>query len=316
MYRAIIVTVLVAASAFAAESFNDRLAKGHALLGGGDGAGALTQYRDLQTEDPESPVLYYSMGCAQYRQGMQEVDLNAPQDALASFQEAKASFEKVLNAPDAEMRKDAAYNHANAIAQIAKQSLAARKYDEAKEAFEDAIQEYDQFLKQHPEHEGARINLDHMRYLLKSMLQNPPPPQPQQGQGENKPDQDQNKKPDQNNKQCPNPQQAQQQKDDQQKDQDKDGQSKQDQDKKDQQPQGDQKDRQPQQQPDQTQEQQQAQAMSEDEQDHQKKSIDTPQPDTQQNVDAILQSLEDVDKREQRETRNERTEIKIRKDWW
>jgi outer membrane biosynthesis protein TonB len=270
--------LLVAVNALAAESFNSRLRQGHALLQQGDPDGALTQYRDLQTEDPESDVLYYSIGCAQCEEGMQAVQQKAPQDALASLETAKASFEKVLTARDPEIRKNAAFNHANTVAQIAMQSAAAQKYEETTKAFEESVKEYEAFLKQHPDHEGAQKNLDHMRYLLKSMLQNPRPPQQQQGQGQ---PQDQNKQ--------GQPPQDKQQKQEQEEPKPQEGQ-------------------QPQ--------QAQAQANNQAEQDKQEKSVDEAQSDGRQNVEAILQSLEDVDNKQQQETKNQRTEIKMRREWW
>ncbi len=282
--------LLVAAhGALAAESFDSRLARAHDTLSNGDPDGALTTYRELQTEDPESEVLYYSMGCAQYKQGAKLIEEKAPRDAVESFKTAKGSFEKALNARDPEIRKDAQYNHANSTAQIAINSVSAQQYEESKKAFEDSVKEYEAFLKQYPNDENARQNLDHVRYMLKSMLQNPPPEQPQeQGQCDKNNDQQKDQQ-----------QQDQQQKEGEDKKQDEQA----DQDK---------------QQEKQQQEQQQAgaEAAKQDEKDQQKESADNTQPESHQNVEAILQSLEDTDKREQKETKNVRTEIKIGKDWW
>jgi len=296
--------LLVAAQgAFAAESFDSRLARAHDTLRNGDPDGALTTYRELQTEDPESEVLYYSMGCAQYKQGAKLSEEKAPRDAVESFKTSRESFEKVLNAHDPEIRKDAQYNHANATAQIAINSVSAQQYEESKKAFEDSVKEYEAFLKQYPDHADARQNLDHVRYMLKSMLQNPPPPQ--QEKGEQNKDQNKDKNKDQN-------QEQDQQKDQQQQDQ----QQKEGEDKK----QDEQADKDKQQEKHQ-QEQQQAGAEAakqdeKDRKDQQKESADNPQPENHQDVEAILQTLEDTDKREQKETKNVRTEPKVGKDWW
>ena len=286
MDKKIVITVLVLAcsAAWAGESFNEQLAKGHALLQNGDVDGALAQYRDLQTEDPESDVLYYSTGCAEYGKGLQEVELKAPEDALASFKTAKESFQKVIGSSDPDLRKNAAFNHANCTARIATQAAAAQKYEETVAAFKESVGEYEQFLKEHPDHEGARKNLDHMRYLLKSMLQNPPPPQDKSSQDQ-KDDQKQD-------------QQKQKDKDKQQQEQNKDQQKQEDKDKQQQQQQQEQKDQ-----------QQQAQEQNKDQQQQAK-------PDDKQNLDAILQSLDEIDQREQKESRNQRSEISIRSNWW
>lgn len=274
--------LLVASGAFGSESFDKRLAKANKTLENGDPDGALTMYRDLQTEDPESEALYYSMGCAEYKQGSKLVEYKAPRDAVESFKTAKESFEKTLNARDPEIRRNARYDHANATAQIAINSIGAQQYEESKKAFEESVREYEDLLKQYPDMTAARQNLDHMRYLLKSMLQNPPPPQQQQhGQGENKQD--------------PNQQQQDQQ-------QGKDQQEQGEEQKKEEEGQDNQE-----QNPDQKQGETKAAMCDKDQQE---------QPEGQQNVEAILQSLEDVDKRAQKETKNTRTGIEIRKDWW
>jgi len=281
----VILLMLTSSTVLAGESFNDQLAKGHALLQNGDVDGALAQYRDLQIEDPESDVLYYSTGCAEYGRGLQEMGQKAPEDALASFQTAKESFQKVLGASEPDLRDNAAFNHANCTARIAMVAAAAQKYDETVAAFEESVQEYESFLKQHPNHEGAQKNLDHMRYLLKSMLQNPPPPEEQQNQQQ------------QDQQQEEQEQQQQQEEQEQQKEQEQEQQQQQQQEEKEQQ-------------------QQQNQQEQEEQQQQQNQPEQQEQPEDRQNLDAILQSLEEIDEREQKEARNQRTEISIRRDWW
>ena len=277
----VICLLAVTVGVYAAESFDKRLAKANETLRNGDPDGALAMYRDLQTEDPESEVLYYSMGCAEYKQGSKLVEDKAPRDAVESFKTAKESFEKTLNARDPEIRRNARYDHANATAQIAINSIGAQQYEESKKAFEESVKEYEDLLKQYPDMTAARQNLDHMRYLLKSMLQNPPPPQQQQQ------DQQQGK--------------DQQEKGEEQKKDQKEGQDNQEQ------------------KPDQKQGEAKVAAADKDQQeqkDEQKEAKDNPPPESQQNVEAILQSLEDVDKRAQKDTKNTRTGTEIRKDWW
>jgi Ca-activated chloride channel homolog len=286
----------------AAASFNKRLDRAHALLKTGDVKGALTEYRDLQTEEPESPVLYYNIGRAQYQSGMQSIDLKANQDALESFNQAKASFEKVLNTADPEIRKEAAFNHANSVAQVAMQSAAAQKYQETVDAFKQSVAEYETFLRQFPDHEGARKNLDHMRYLLKTMMQNPPKEQDQQQQkGQDEKSQDQKKD---------DKQQGQ--------DQDKKDEQKSEEQKQDEQKKEEQKKEEEKQQAEQKQGEQQGakEAEKKEDQKDQQQQADDQKPDDKQNTDAILQSLEDIDKREQKESRNEHGNVKIRSNWW
>lgn len=279
MLRAAAAIVLIAPIAFGAGSFRARLEEAHALLDNGDVDGAVALYRDLQTDDPESDVLYYNMGRAHYEGAMQEADLEAHEDALASLEQAKEALEKVLNSPDPEVRRNAAYNHANCVAQVAKLSATAQKHPETVEAFELSVAEYEDFLRQHPDHQGARNNLDHMRYLLKSMLQNPPPPRQQQGEGDGE-NQDQQQ---------------------QQQDQDKGPEEEQDEQQGEQQPQA--------------QEQDQSDQRDQSDDSEQSPEEESP-PEDRQNVEAILQSLEDIDEQEQRETRTQRPDTRLRNDWW
>jgi len=292
--------MLAVVHANAAESFGKRMQKANTTLQNGDADGALSQYRELQVEQPESDLLYYNIGTALYNQALQNVDLKATEDAIESLNNAKASFGKVLNASDPDIRMNAAYNHANSEALIAQQSAGVGKYEETIEAFKESITQYEQFLKQYPKHQQAKTNLDHMRYLLKSMLQNPPPPEEQQDQQDQE-QQDQNE------------QQQQDQQDQQQDDQQQ--QESQAEEQKDEQKQQDEQQQEEQQK---QQEQQQAQAQQPEEQPEQEQMQEAEaQPDDKQNEEALLQSLEDADTREQREVKNDRSDIRMKgSNWW
>lgn len=289
-------------------SFRSRLEHGNQLLRGGDADGALAQYRDLQTDDPESALLYYNIGCAEYKRGMQETELKAARDATQSFQQAKAAFEKVRVAPDPALRKEAGFNYANSLTREAEQAGGAQQYEQSVKAFKDAVAAYEQFLKDYPDHAGAKKNLDYVRYRLKSMMQNPPPPQQDQ-QGDKKEEQqkqDSDQQKDQQN------QSGEQDKQDQEKKegQDKQDQQKSEQEQKEQQEKQDEEKKEGQDQQDQAQQEQAKQ-----EQGKQEQAKDAGK-DERQNVESILQSLEDTDKREQKEVRNQRTDIRMGKDWW
>jgi hypothetical protein len=265
-------SIVVGARADAADSFRRQLEKGNAQLREGNAAGALEQYRELLTEDPESPLIRYNMGLAHYGEATQFGGLGSTEDAMAALNKAKQEFESVeKNSPDPKLRMDAAYNHANATAQQAKWSVEAAKsgagkFEDTVKAFEASLAEYEDLLKRRPDHAGAKQNLDHMRYLLKSMLQNPPPPQQQQQQqqqgGENQEQQEQ---------------QEQEQDREQQK--------------------------QEEQQQDRAQQQQASQAEQNEQQDQQEQA-QTSDDRPEGNTEALLQSLEDIDKREQREVKD------------
>lgn len=308
----LIVLFLAAGSAYG-ESFAARVNQGTELLRKGDVEGALKTYRDMQVESPESPELYYNIGCAQYESAMKDIQSETPDLAFESLKQAEASFDKVATARDPELRMSAAYNRANCAAQLAKQSVAAGKTKEAPALFESAVKAYEDVLKRYPDHPGAKTNLDHMRFLLKKMLQNPPPPQEQQGEMQDE------------------------KKDQQKQDESKSDEAKSDQEggeKNDQQAQSEQdQQKQSQEQKDQQKQEEQAKAQEQEEKPEEQQSAqETPPPGssaaTQEKaegspekkdldtVEAILQSLEDQDNREQTSLKNIPQEGRVRRDWW
>ena len=295
----------------AAESFRERLDHANARLKSGDVEGAMGEYRDLQTDDPESPLLYYGMGRAQYERALQEVSLEAPEDALASFKEAKESFAKAVNAPEPDLREKARFNQANCTAQIAKQSVAAAKYDDVVESFRASVEEYEEFLRNYPDHQEARNNLDHMRYQLKKMLQNPPPP-PEQQENQQQEKQDQEESQKEQQEQQPQEQEQQEQQEQEKPQEEQQEQQPQEQEQREQQEQEKPQEEQQEQQPQQPQQQQKE--PSPEEQQDQAESEEEPQE--KQNLEAILQSLEDMDKREVYDNINDRRRIRMESDWW
>ena len=292
--------LLVAGSvrAEAAVSFRQQLEKGNAQLREGNATGALDQYRELLTEDPESPLVHYNMGLAHYGEASQFGGLGSTEDAVAALNKAKEEFENVeKNSPDSKLRVDAAFNHANATAQQAKWAAEAMKsgagkFEDIIKGFEASVAEYEDMLKRQPDHAGAKQNLDHMRYLLKSMLQNPPPPQEQQ-------------------------QQQQQQQDGENQEQD---QQKQEQDQQDKQEQDKQNKQQQQEQQAQDQQEQQEQQASQSDKEQQQDQQDQAQNSDnlpEGNTEALLESLEEMDKREQREVKNQQQRGNpAQGNWW
>ena len=128
MHKIVLSLCLVLALSAAADDFNDRLEAANELLKSGATAKALEAYRDLQVDRPESDILQYSIGCAQYMDAMADLALEAREDAATAFNEATDSFEKVQTSANADVRCNAGYNRANALAQTAKLSLPAEGY--------------------------------------------------------------------------------------------------------------------------------------------------------------------------------------------
>ncbi|GMV94394.1 MAG: hypothetical protein AMXMBFR82_41720 [Candidatus Hydrogenedentota bacterium] len=306
-----IVLLCALASASHADSFREKLNAANALLRGGDVQAALDGYRDLRVDDPESPELLYNLGCARYQEALQDL-----QGALKSaeenpFAEAHATFEKAQALGGGALREDAAFNKANCLAQFARYlSPDDVGQDEIIDAYQQSIAAYEDVLRQYPDHAGARKNLDHMRYTLKKMLQNPPPPPDEnQGKGENEPQEEQKQEeqpPDPSTEQQPGeqeqPQQAQQdsesEDESQQQEQPEPEESEENQDPEEQ--------MQNAAEPDEQEEEEQREA----------RAVEAGDLPDRQTIEALLQSLEDRDQMEQQSERREPRQTRIRREWW
>jgi len=171
------------------QSFRERLQEGHEFLRAGNVEQALLVYRDLQVDEPDSDVLAYNMGLAHFRSGQDSIQAEAFSEAGEALTQAKSSFEKGLFSRDRELRRASKYNLANTLVKEAALAEGTGDYEGAVDAYEKAIERYDQLLDADPNHQAARKNRAHARYKLKKLLQNPPPPQEeQQGDGEQESD--------------------------------------------------------------------------------------------------------------------------------
>ena len=180
----IVLAILLPALAFA-ESFEARLQQGFATLQSGDSEAALAAFLELQVEEPDSPKVQYGIASARYVQAL---------SALASDEEgakgpekmadARAHFESMDTAADSAMDGLASFGAANSTVQIARHSGPMENYEETVDAFKESIRGYERALEQYPDLEVANTNLNHARYALKTMLQNPPPKQQQEEDGD------------------------------------------------------------------------------------------------------------------------------------
>jgi len=313
-----------------AESFYDRLADGNTKLEAGDAEAALTIYRDLQVERPESDVLYYQIACALYENAISKASSSAVDEAAEEFTEALETFDNVATSSNDAVRVNARYNRANTISQMAKLTQKSGDPEATFAAYREAIEAYEDFLRVHPGHEAAGHNLDHMRYELKKMLQNPPdkqqqPPNQQQQKTQEQQGEDgsQQQDPSRNN------QQDEQAANDQNQNRNDQGNQKDPGD--DERHQQEEHDRsRTEQETEATEDQQMVeeqnqekpQAAQEQSQEEKELSLsenaeqgDEQTPD-RQTIEAILQSLEDMDNREQHEYRNPRLNEQFSQEWW
>ena len=332
-----VTTFVIAGTALcaSAESLHDRIQRANGLLKQGETDMAIDSYNEIKVDHPESPVLEYNIGCAEYEKQLKELQAEETKKD-ANFSEAIQSFERAMQSDNSEVSESAAYNRATALAQTAKTleapeqeqppagkaalgpadeaapkpapEVTAGNSKERERAFRDAMNAYQDILAKNPDNVGAQHNIDHLRYMMKKT---PPPPPPSQG-GQDEKEQNQggsDKNDQQQPQQDPSNQQSDQQPQDQPQQQD-----------------SEQKDQEQSSQPNkpepneksegQQQEQKPDSGKMEQEPQEGKEDADTPPPD-RQSVEALLQSLEAQDKEMQKQIRKGERTTRVRSTgWW
>ncbi len=208
----------VAAAANASgEEFGARFKEGYRQLRLGNPEAALASFQELLTETPDSELVRYSIGSAEYEMGLKNFEKGDVAAGSESLNRARSQFDELRTAATPFVREEAGFASANSIAQLGKNLDEQQAYKDRLDALRAAVESYESFLEQYPDHEGAATNLNHTSYLLKKMLQNPPPDQQKseddQGEGENQDQAQQGEQGDQPQPESPEDQQQQEQDD-------------------------------------------------------------------------------------------------------
>jgi tetratricopeptide (TPR) repeat protein len=174
----------VLALSASAASLNARMNEARALLEAGEAQAALDAYTELLVEDPESEFVRLGIACATYRLAENALNAGDKEQARERFKEAESAFTLFSSATDWDARAAAAFDAANATTQLAKMTLADAEEDpnlrqDAIDALRGAVRAYENVLIGFPGHAGAQQNLDHLRFLLKTFLQQKEEEQPE-----------------------------------------------------------------------------------------------------------------------------------------
>jgi hypothetical protein len=189
LLMSVILTALLSSYAAAGRlSFSESLANAQDHLKSGDSDKALEILRELQVDHPDSAIVAYGIGKALYSRAERQEKLGAKDEATGSFNEAETAFSRVSGMKEPRIALESVFAGINAAARSALLIPPDQKYEDAVKALRGAIAGYEQFLREHPGHDGAQKNLDHVRLKLKELLQNP--------QQQQKKDDDQKKPPD------------------------------------------------------------------------------------------------------------------------
>lgn len=173
---------LALAAQASAESLGRGIERVDAALQTGAPENALAICRELQVEYPDAEAVAFGIGCAHYATGEAHADLGDTEKAAQSFEEARAAFEPLLASEDTRLRAHAAFNAATCVARLAKMQETPGQYQKRVAALREAVTAYEAVVREYPGHAKARHNLDHVRFLLKRLLQNPPETPPEQQQ--------------------------------------------------------------------------------------------------------------------------------------
>ena len=294
MSRSIIATIVVAALAAtaSAQTLNERLKEGYRQLDAGAAEKALAAFQDAGIDAPESDVVDYTIAHARYNRALSALSGDAMPAAIEDLEAARSAFRELETSSDPFVRENARFNAANSAAQIAKASMASGEQEQTIAMFEEAISAYDDVLRQNPNHEEARRNLDHMRYLLKRMLQNPPEQQEEEQQQEGEENSEGEQEKDEQGEEGEGEQSENEQ-------QGQEGQSESEQ-QENQDPSGGEND-----------------ADADEASGGEEENAEQDQEQNRQNIEAILQSLEDQDRQEQKDLRKSKAQPRIRNGkWW
>ncbi len=115
---------------------------------------AMNKYRDAQVHDPESPIINFNMGAANYKKN--------------KYEEAMKELEASLNTDDALAQSQAYYNIGNSLYRLGK--------------LPESILAYQEALKLNPDDEDAKYNIEFVRRQLKDQSEKQQQDQQQQQQ--------------------------------------------------------------------------------------------------------------------------------------
>jgi hypothetical protein len=169
----VLVLMLVSVAALA-EDFGARFEKGYAQLRGGDPEAALASFNELLTETPDSELVRYSVAAAEYGKGVKDLDAGQTEAGVQGLNHARSEFEAMTGAQTPFVREQSGFSAANCAAQLAKHYNDGEEYNQRLQALQNAVADYESVIEGDPKHAAAATNLNHTRYLLKKMLQNPP----------------------------------------------------------------------------------------------------------------------------------------------
>ena len=159
---------------------------GNILYKDGHYEDAVTQYQEALNLDPESPLMNYNLGTAQYQ--------------IMNYDQARLHLQKALLTADDSLQQKAYYNLANASFRLGLEQEAAdigqaiASLEEAKSFYESALKMNDKDEDAHYNYEITRKELDRLKKKQEDQKNRQDQKDGQSGQKQDSPGQDQNGK--------------------------------------------------------------------------------------------------------------------------
>ena len=155
-----------------AESIAAALARSAQLQRSGQQAEALLCLREARVEYPASMALLFAIGGAEAALGERLLEGHDLEGARKNFDGARETFERCGDDP--KLASGAAYNAATCLLRVDAVLERQMDYEARVETLKAAVEAFKGILEVWPGHERARKNLDHARYRLALLLQDPP----------------------------------------------------------------------------------------------------------------------------------------------
>ncbi|MGA0333727.1 MAG: hypothetical protein ACO3NW_07210 [Kiritimatiellia bacterium] len=141
-------------------------------------AEAAGRFKALQEQTPEGEM---NLDALRLARGMSHLKAGDPDAALKALSEIEGFEDPVLRGQHRQMR-------GNAQMQLAEAAVSAEDWQNAESKMEAAVESFQNALRENPEEEASRINLELAQKRLQEIVEMKPPPPPQEDQNQ----QDQN----------------------------------------------------------------------------------------------------------------------------
>jgi hypothetical protein len=155
-------------------SLRSTLADAEPLLRSGRAESALQRLQEARVDHPHSDALLFEIA---YAQGAATEALEgtvASEEAEKMFRDAHETFLRLTEKPSDEFGASAAFNAATVLIRLDATMENTDRYAERVENMKRAVEALSTLVNAEPSFEEAIQNLDHARYALALLLQNPP----------------------------------------------------------------------------------------------------------------------------------------------